>query len=80
MNKTEKANYNNMDVKAVYSMGLIGIEIISIEYDVDDYIIYRYMGRYHKVKIYYSGYNTENEKPYFRFYNRRIYLDECMRV
>lgn len=74
MNKTEKANYNNMDVKAVYSMGLVGIEILSIEYDVDDYIIYRYMDKIHKVKIYYT------EKPYFRFYNRRVYLDECMRI
>lgn len=75
MNKTEKANYNKMDVVAVYSMGLIGIEILSIEYGIDDYIIYRYMDEIHKVKIYYN-----TEKPYFRFYNRRVCLDECMRI
>lgn len=56
-----------------------GIEILNIEYGIDDRIIYRYnFGqpeiKHHKAKIYYSV----NGLPYFKTKYGRIYLDDCI--
>ena len=53
-----------------------GLEVLDIEYDVDDYIIYRwYGGRKCRSKI------RENTVGlYFNTCGRRIYLDDIIRV
>lgn len=61
------------NVKAVYSFGLYGIEILN---DINDKIVWRYSNetKQHISKIYYY------DRLYFKANNKRIYLDECMRV
>ena len=63
-----------------YCTDFEGIEIKDILYGIEDYIVFLAgtMGNNptcHKAKVYYSG-----ERPYFKLYGRRIYLDNCMRV
>ena len=67
---------DDIKVKAVYSFGLEGIEILDIVYDTDDSIVWRYTTdkKPHCTKIYYG------ERSYFKADNKHIYLDECIRV
>jgi hypothetical protein len=70
------------EVKAVYSLTVFNhIEILSIEYGINDYIIFRYNNdgqrdRKHRAKIR----ETADGRPYFRTYSLKIPLDECIRV
>lgn len=70
-----------MEVVAVYSMGLCGLEILDIVYGIDDFVLYRFSvcdgneGKTRKAKIHY-----ETERPYFLFRGRRIHFDDCLRV
>ena len=63
-----------------YYSGFGGIEIKSINYDIDDYVIY-IAGAWcseksvHKSKIYY----TMSGSPYFKYKGTRVHLDECIR-
>lgn len=60
-----------------YYDGLAGLEIKYIEHDVDDYVYYiaRYGEEsYHKSKLYHG------DRPYFKFYGRKIYFDEILRA
>lgn len=70
------ANEEELKIKAVYSFGLEGIEILDILYGVEDKIIWRYSTdkKIHYTKIYYKN------RAYFKADNRKIYLDECLRV
>lgn len=77
---TKREYCENNPVCAVYSMGLCGLEIHGIEYGIEDYIIYAYVGTdtiysYHKSKIYYG----ENDS-YFVWCGRRIHLSDCMKT
>lgn len=79
MTKNEKQVYKSMKTIAYFS-GFDGIEIKTIEYGIEDYIIYTsgaWIGKseVHKSKIYYTG--TEND--YFRYGNNHIRLNECIR-
>ncbi len=58
---------------AVYPMGLTGIEINEIEYDIEDHVVW-FDGDHHKSKIYYGG------NPYFMAYGKRVHLNECLRT
>lgn len=78
---TKKEYCKNNPVCAVYDMGLCGLEIHGIEYEIDDYVIYKYVGTdtiysYHKSKIRY----TTNGNAYFIWCGRRIPLNECIRT
>lgn len=58
-----------------------GIEILDIEYGIDDRIVYRYNfgqpeNKIHKARVYYSA----GDRSYFNTKHGRIYLGECMRV
>lgn len=66
--------------KAIATMGLnnfCGMEILAIEYGIDDYVIVRgFIDDLHRYKIHY-----ETERPYFRYCNGcRYHLDEFIRV
>lgn len=77
MTRSEKQEYLEMPTIAVYSMGLMGLEIKKIEYDINDYIIFVAFGKtVHRTKIY----TAPSGQDYFIFNNTRICLDECMRV
>lgn len=79
MNKHEKENYMNKDSIAYYS-GFGGIEIKTIEYGINDSVIF-VSGAWcsnksvHKARIYYG-----NNKTYFHYGNYRIPFDECIRM
>lgn len=66
-------------VNGVYPDSAFGGIEVSLDDRDTDHIYYRYNhgtpGKWHKVKIYY----TAKDRAYFRA-NRRIYLDDIMRV
>ena len=75
----------NNNVIAVYSFGLCGLEIIGIEYDINDSVVWRFCSgdiekdqneKVHKTRIYY----TTNGDAFFKAYGKRIKLSECMKV
>lgn len=63
-----------------YHSSFAGIEIKSIEYGIEDYIVF-VAGAWcskksvHKSKIYY-----DSNRPYFKYKGIRIHLDECIRT
>lgn len=62
-----------------YYSGCGGIEIDSIEYGIEDYVVCRsgcWNGKEsrHRVKVYYG------DRPYFLIHGYRIHLDECLRA
>ena len=70
-----------MKVAAVKSMSNFGgIEILDIEYGINDKVVWRYNfgkpEKPHKSIIYY----TAKGRAYFKRYGQREYLDEYMRV
>lgn len=71
----------NNNVIATYCMcNFGGIEILNIEYGINDSVIYRYnfgdAGKAHKARIY----STNTGRVYFNTnYKQRVYLDECIR-
>ena len=72
---------NEKVMATYYAGGLAGIEIFSIDYGVDDYIVYRWnidgkAGKQTRAKIRY----TNKGKAYFVSFGRRVPLDECLRV
>lgn len=75
----KKSEIINARPVAYYS-GFGGIEIKSVEYGIDDYIIY-VAGAWcsarsaHKSKIYY----TMSGSPYFKYKGVRIHLEDCVR-
>lgn len=77
MKRTEIINAHTI----AYYSGFGGIEIKSIEYGIDDYIIY-VAGAWcsaksvHKCKVYY----TMNGNAYFKYNGVRIPLNECIRT
>lgn len=76
MTKQEKNNYNSMQVKAVYSCGLCGIEILEVLHGINDYVVYRFTGdnTLHRVKIHY-GVN----KTTFKSVIGNIDFNNCLR-
>ena len=81
MTREEMQKYRDAKPVAVYSFGLCGIEILDIEYGINDAVIYRFCSgseeveKPHRARIYYSN----NDRNYFLYNGRRIHLDECMR-
>lgn len=79
MTREEKRATITAPAIAYYS-GFGGIEIKSIEYGLDDHIIF-VAGAWcsnktaHRARVYY-----ETETPYFKYNGNRIPLDECIRV
>lgn len=73
---------NTLKPISVYTMNNFGgIEILDIEYGIDDKIIYRYNfgqpeTKIHKAKIYY-GIN-DGDVPYFNTKHGKIYLNDCI--
>ncbi len=73
---------DNKKVVAVYcESNFSGIEILDIEYNINDLIIYRYNfgepQKAHKAKIYYNSLG----EPYFKTCKGyRVYLKDCMKV
>lgn len=72
----------NNNVIATYCIcNFGGIEILNIEYDIIDRIVYRYNfgdnaeNKIHKARIHYG------ERDYFNTnYGMKVFLDECIRV
>jgi hypothetical protein len=83
-NNTSKGDLKMSDIKviSVYAISNFGgIEILNVEYDIDDRIVYRYNfgqpeNKIHKARIYYGA----GDMPYFNTKFGRIYLKDCMRV
>ena len=75
MTKQEKMEYNNKKVIAIYSCGLVGLEVLDIQYGINDYIVYRYTGdgSIHRAKIN-DNYNS------FKSCIGTVKLNECLRV
>lgn len=81
MTKAEKSNYKKMDTIAVHS-SFGGIEIKKIWFGIYETVVCvagtlcdnKKLHTVHECKIYYG------DRPYFKLYNRRIHLDECVRV
>jgi hypothetical protein len=71
-----------MNVIAVYALTAFNsIEILSINHDIDDKVIFRYNNegektRRHWAKIRY----TEEGQPYFRSYKLKLMLNDFIRV
>lgn len=60
----------------VYAMGLFGIEIKKVIYDVDDYVLFTdCKGAAHRAVIHY-----DTKGAYFNFMGHRVRMDECLRV
>ena len=82
MTKQEMEKYKDKKPIAVYPMSNWGgVEILDIEYGIDDYVIWRYnCGEpekiLHKAKIKDSGRGYQ----YIQLNEFRVRLDECMRV
>lgn len=74
MTKEEKRRYMDMPTVAVWSDGLFGVEIKSIEYGIEDYVVFVVSDRVYRDKIYYT-----TSRTYFRWLGRTIRLDECIR-
>lgn len=73
-----KKEYTNNNTIAYYS-GFGGIEIKAIEYGIDDYVVFmasawRSKHSMHKGKIYYNS-----SRPYFKYKDIRIHLDDCIK-
>jgi hypothetical protein len=71
-----------MDAIAVYALTAFNsIEILSINHDIDNKVIFRYNNegektRQHWAKIRY----TEEGQPYFRSYKLKLMLNDFIRV
>jgi len=64
-----------MDAIAVKSFSNTGaIEILNIEYGIDDYVIWRFSHERHRSMIHYSN------RPYFIAFGGRQHLDEFIKV
>ena len=59
---------------AVWSSGLVGLEIKGVEYGMEDRLLCVWTGdnSIHRCKV--------RSGPYFLFRGRRVYLDECWRL
>lgn len=80
MTVQEQEKYKNAEPKAVCCLSNWGgVEIMDIEYGIEDYVIARYNygepQECHRCKIHY-GSNVSS----FRLGRRTIRLDQCMRV
>lgn len=73
---------SDIKVIAVYGMcNFGGIEILDIEYGINDRIVYRYNFGQSENKIHKARtYDTVGGRLYFNTKHGRIYLDECMSV
>lgn len=80
MNKQEKAKYKDarpIGVMCLSNWG--GLEVMGIEYGIDDYIIWRF--NYGEPQnLHRSVVNYKPERPSFRAGRMTIHLDEVMRV
>ena len=72
-----KNTHKNTKPIGIYNCGLTGLEILNIEHEINDYIIFRDCAdnSLHKRMVYYN-----NDSTYFRYYNKRISLSNCIRV
>jgi hypothetical protein len=71
-----------MNAIAIYALTAFNsIEILKINYDIDDTVIFRYNNEgektgKHRAKIRY----TKDGQPYFKSYNLKFMLDDFIRV
>jgi hypothetical protein len=71
-----------MNVIAVYALTAFNsIEILSINHDIDDKVIFRYNNegektRRHRAKIRY----TKEGQPYFKSYKLKLMLDDFIKL
>lgn len=66
-------------VIATYGMGLNGIEILSIEYGIENFVIWRWVDetRTHRSMIKADELTCDS---YFKACQIKVYLSECMRM
>ena len=77
---TRQQTIDNMKTVAYFS-GYGGIEIKSIEYGIEDHVIFMagtFAGKRsaHRARIYYPA----SGRAYFNYLGSRIHFDECLRV
>lgn len=58
--------------------GNYGVIIEDIEYDIDDFVLFRFTSekRKYRRKLHYDKLGN----PYFKFYGRKFYLNEFVRI
>ena len=72
---------DNKKVIAVYNEGLEGIEIYNIIYGINEKVVWKHTTEEKSKKPHISNiYTTIKGRNYFKAFNRRIFLDECLRV
>lgn len=73
---------NQLEVKACYPVTVnIDIVIYDVVYGIDDRVKFAWDVCGKVKKPYYSKIRVDREgRMYFKTYNHKIYLDECMRV
>ena len=78
MTKEEKQQYLRM--KSVgYAASLIGLEVKAIDYGVNDTIIFTFPTVKGSVSVHSAKIRYDKERPYFRFEDYQVYLDEIMK-
>ena len=82
MTRRDMEQYKDKTPIAVFPMSNWGgVEILGIEYDIDDYVVCRYNFGEPEEKLHRLMIRTDNDgQTFFVLDSRTIYLDECMRV
>ena len=80
MNKQERDQYKDTRPVAVYPMSNWGgLEIIAIEYGINDFVVYRenfgLPERLHRAVVRID----KNDRSFFIYNSTRIHLDQCMK-
>ena len=82
MTRCDMERYKDKTPIAVFPMSNWGgVEILDIEYGIDDYVVCRYNFGETEEKLHRLMIRTSNDgQTFFVLDSRTIYLDECMRV
>ena len=79
MTKEEKAKYIQMPSVGV-SATLNGLEVKAIEYGINDRIVFTIRNMRGNLTAHSARICYKSDRPFFRFEDYRIYLDEIIKV
>lgn len=78
MTKAEKQKY--LEMKSVgYAASLTGLEVKAVEYGIEDMIIFTFPTVKGGLSVHSAKIKYDKERPYFRFEDYQVYVDEIMR-